>query len=180
MMKGHDMDVGSLCRQAAVTMPHGATLMEAARLMRECHVGALVVTSAPGPVAKVLGIVTDRDIVVGAVAQGSDVRKTLLSDIVAGEPVSVPDSTAVSETIAVMRRAGVRRLLVTTPDRRLAGVVSLDDLLGACAQDVQALAETVRLGLAHEAKVRRPLREATGLDVSTAGPGMVWPQVAQP
>lgn len=158
------MDIGTLCKRSVVTVEQSASLQDAARLMRQHHVGALVVTAAPGPGARVLGVITDRDLVVEAMAQGADAARTPVEKLLGGQPVAVPDTTGISEAIAAMRRAGVRRLLVITPKRQLAGIVSIDDLLAACAVELQALADAVRQGLAHEADVRRPL------DIPTAMP----------
>ena len=176
------MDIGSLCKHDVVTVLASATLQDAARLMRERHVGALVVTSAAGAGAKVLGLVTDRDLVVDAMARGADASTTPVSGLVSGQTVAVPDAMGLSEAIATMRRAGVRRLLVTTPQRRLAGVVSLDDLLVACAGDLQALSETVRHGFAREAELKRPLRDdgIAPMDLSIDEPAARWQQTMQP
>lgn len=172
------MDIGSLCKRDVVSIPDTTSLQEAARLMRQHHVGALVVTSASGAGAspKVSGLVTDRDLVVDAMAQGLDASTTPVSKLVSDQPVAVPDTTGLSEAIDAMRRAGVRRLLVTTPNKRLAGIVSLDDLLGACAVDLHALSEAVLQGLERESECRRPLQKATDvpLELSIGEPSLHW------
>jgi len=170
------MDIGSLCKHDVVTIDQSATLQDAARLMREHHVGALVVMSPLPNGFNVTGIVTDRDLVVEAMAQGADARATAVGGYVDGRAIAVPDTTGLSEATAAMRRAGVRRLLVTTPQQRLAGIVSIDDLLATCAAELQALSDAVHHGIERETEVRRPISDAAGTPVefSIGTPSLHW------
>jgi len=154
------MQVGSFCRHDVVTVDHGATLQEAARLMREHHVGSLVVTSGPAGGKRVLGLVTDRDLVVEAMAAGIDARLTRVADVAVSRPIAVTETTALTEAIGTMANAGVRRLLVTTAQHKLVGIVSLDDVLAFCAAELHALSQATRQGIARETELRRPLGES--------------------
>lgn len=64
------MNIGSICTRHAVTVDASSTLLEAARLMREHHVGALLVVTDVGDGEQVVGIDTDRDLVVEAMHRG--------------------------------------------------------------------------------------------------------------
>jgi CBS domain-containing protein len=66
------MNIGSICQRRLVTIERTNSLAQAATLMRERHVGALVVTTSTAEGPRVDGIVTDRDLVVGALAEGLD------------------------------------------------------------------------------------------------------------
>jgi len=63
----------------------------------------------------------------------------------------------VAEAIALMRSEGVRRLLVTGPQRQLNGILSMDDVVGAVSEELADLAESMRRGMARESLLRRPL-----------------------
>ncbi len=148
------MKVGDICTREIVTTDHVATLEQAAALMREYHVGALLVTqdTPDGPMAA--GVVTDRDLVVLAMARGIAPQQAAVGQLVSGRLVTVPAEAGVDDAIDVMQSAGVRRVLVTAGDGRLEGIVSLDDLLEALVDQVAGLARAVRGGIAQETATR--------------------------
>lgn len=164
------MDIATLCRRDVVAIDRAATLQDAARLMRERHVGALVVTTASPQGARVAGVVTDRDLAVDALARGLDGRTTTLADVACAGPVTVAAGADVSQAIATMRRDGVRRLLVVDDAQRLVGLVALDDVIEALAGDLGTLSHALRHGIEREATLRRPLGEPHGepFDISLA------------
>ena len=144
------MNIASICSRRIVTIDSAGTPVQAAGLMREHHVGALVViTQAPeGP--QVSGIVTDRDLVIGALASGRDRGGVTIGELASDRNVSVSEEDDLSGAIAVMREGGVRRLLVTNAEQQLVGVVSLDDLMDACAAEMAGLAKVIRNGIERE------------------------------
>lgn len=148
------MKVGDICTREMVVADYTDTLEQAAALMREHHVGALLVTqeTPSGPVAA--GMVTDRDLVVLAMARGIAPQQAVVGQLVSGQLVTVPAEASVDDAIKVMQSAGVRRLLVTADDGLLEGIVSLDDLLEALADQVAGLTRAVRGGIAREAATR--------------------------
>ena len=108
------MSIGAICRHQIVAIAAEATLREAARLMREHHVGALVVTRELEGRAQAAGMLTDRDLALAVLADGRDpdgpvgaLASPLLN--------AVPATADLGEAIARMREAGVRRLLVGGP-----------------------------------------------------------------
>jgi CBS domain-containing protein len=152
------MNVADVCTREIAIAVRESSLQEAAALMRERHVGSLLVVgdSPDGPQA--VGIVTDRDVVVEGVARGLDVTRTGIGELVdGGDIASVPAEASIGEAIATMRSRGVRRLLVSTDGGTLLGIVSLDDLLGGLAHDLQDLAQAVRAGIDRESEERPPL-----------------------
>ncbi len=78
--------------------------------------------------ASIMGMVTDRDIVVRAVAERKDPASTSIGSITKREVVMIDQSSTASEAAALMRDRGVRRVLVCDADRQLVGIVSLGDL----------------------------------------------------
>ncbi len=100
-----------------------ASLVEAAQLMRARDIGDVLVTEH----GRVLGVLTDRDITVRAVADGADPLTVSCRAICTPEPVMVTTDTPVSEAVHLMRRHAVRRLPVVENGQPL-GMVSLGDL----------------------------------------------------
>jgi len=107
-----------------VFLPGETTLDEAAQVMRDQSIGDVVVTHGP----TMAGLVTDRDIVVRAVAEGLPVATTTLESIASRELIMVEQSATVEEAVHAMRDRGVRRLLVCDADRKLVGIISMSDV----------------------------------------------------
>ena len=151
------MNIRDICTREVVTADQDATLQQAAALMRERHVGTLVVVASGAEGVQALGIVTDRDVVVEGVARGLDVNQTTVGRLVEGKLAAVPGSARVDEAITAMKQRGVRRLLVAGEGGAVEGIVSLDDLLDAVAHEVSELAHVARAGIEREAAERAPL-----------------------
>ncbi|SEA55593.1 CBS domain-containing protein [Variovorax sp. YR216] len=144
------MNMQNLCHRELVCVNADASVQDAARAMRENHVGALAVTDPYEP-GRVIGMVTDRDIVIGPLADGRSPIGQPVGALCGTELAGVRASATVPEALAAMRKAGVRRLLVSNDDGSIAGLVSMDDLLDAIAQEFEALAGALHSGVAREA-----------------------------
>ena len=116
--------VADVMTRRVVYLPGETTLDEAAQAMRDQGIGDVVVTHGP----TMAGMVTDRDIVVRAIAENLPVKTTTLASIASREMIMVEQSATVEEAVQAMRERGVRRLLVCDADRKLVGIVSLSDL----------------------------------------------------
>ena len=131
-------------------------MARAAKIMRENHVGSVIVVDRiEGGLHLPLGIVTDRDLVVEVMATGLDAETITVGDIMAPELVTVEASKDASAAVRAMRIKGVRRLPVVNDEGRLLGLVSLDDVLEALADELLQLARTSALEQSHEARHRR-------------------------
>ncbi|MBB6593095.1 CBS domain-containing protein [Ralstonia solanacearum] len=137
------MRVQDVCSPAAVHIPLSCTLQEAARQMRDKHVGALIVTEHAPTGPRAVGVVTDRDIVLDAVAAGADPSQTCVCDVMSRGIVSVARDASLSDALQEMLSTGVRRVGVVA-DQALVGVLSLDDVLGAMALEWDLIARLVR------------------------------------
>lgn len=118
------MRVSEAMTPEVVTVSPQALLVDAARLMRDSDIGPLPVCEK----GRVLGMLTDRDITVRAVASGKDPQSTRVGDVMTPEVVSCLESEDVRRAAEIMQSAQLRRLLVVSSDGRLAGIVSLGDL----------------------------------------------------
>ncbi len=138
------MKVGKICQRNAVTVGERDEITKAAQLMREKHVGYLVVTESCGEaLQRPIGVLTDRDIVVTVVARETDPRAFIVGEIMTRQPVSIAESDSVETALHEMRRIGVRRMPVVGSRGELVGVLSLDDLLTVLADQVQSVAGSV-------------------------------------
>lgn len=115
--------VRELMSKQTITLGSSAPVIDAAREMRQGNVGAVVVEENNQP----CGIVTDRDIVVRAVAQGKDLQKTPLSDICSKDLTMLAPDDDLDRAIELMRQKSVRRVLVADQGK-VVGMVSLGDL----------------------------------------------------
>lgn len=154
------MNIGQICTREVVMTDRASTLQQAATLMREQHVGALLVTASAGERMQVVGMVTDRDVVIEAVARGLDPTQTEIGRLAEGKLAAVPSSATLDEAISLMKARGVRRLLVSSEGSQLYGIVSLDDLLAALSHDMSALSAAVRTGIDRETAERGKLEPA--------------------
>ena len=92
--------------------------------MKEADIGDVVVTDG----ATLAGVLTDRDIVVRAVAERSDPSTTTIGSITTREVVMIEQHSTASEAASLMRERNIRRVLVCDNERKLVGIVSLGDL----------------------------------------------------
>ena len=116
--------VADVMTRRVVYLPGDTMLDEAAQAMRDQSIGDVVVTDGP----TLAGLVTDRDIVVRALAQGLSPQTTTLASIATRELIMIEQSATAEEAVQAMRQRGVRRLLVCDTDRNLVGIISLSDL----------------------------------------------------
>jgi CBS domain-containing protein len=101
------------------------SLVDAARIMRDEDLGSLPVLEGQ----KLMGMITDRDIVVRAIAEGRDPAKTKVSDIVSREVIYAFEDQEVEEAAELMGKKQIRRLVVLNHEQRLVGIVSLGDIV---------------------------------------------------
>ena len=149
------MNLSELCKRNPVVAYPDTLLVEAARLMRERHVGSLVIVVERLGERFPAGILTDRDIVVTTVAQGLDPRTLTVGEVMSRELVTIAESASVAEALALMRERGIRRLPVLSERGALAGIVALDDLLGGLTTELSDFARVVDWQRVREACLRR-------------------------
>ncbi|MDZ5444214.1 CBS domain-containing protein [Micromonospora sp. 4G57] len=116
--------VSDVMTKQVVYLAAETMLDEAARVMKEADIGDVVVTDG----ATLAGMLTDRDIVVRAVAERADPGTTTIGSIITREVVMIEQHSTASEAAALMRERNIRRVLVCDNDRKLVGIVSLGDL----------------------------------------------------
>jgi len=110
----------------AETIGSEETLQEAARQMRVHDVGCLVVRDIDGRLA---GMLTDRDIVTRAGAEGLDLAQTTVAFATSNAVITCKEDDSLEEAARAMEEHAVRRLVVLGPDGALSGILSVDDLV---------------------------------------------------
>jgi CBS domain-containing protein len=133
------MPIGDFCKRDVVVSDRNASVTEAARLMRENHVGALIVIGEGNGTSRPVGIVTDRDIVIEVIACGLDPNTILVEDIMLEGLHTVAEREGVFTTIRLMREYGVRRLPVVNDMGELEGIITLDDLIALLATEIDEI-----------------------------------------
>lgn len=144
------MTIGTVCSRDPVTAPANAPLAALARLMRDRHVGAIIVTRQPIDRPVPVGIVTDRDIVCAQIERGADLFTLNAEDVMTRDPLVLTETMSLTEGIERLRERGVRRAPVIDNSGGLIGLVSVDDLFAAAAEDLVQLARLL---------ARQPKRE---------------------
>lgn len=109
-----------------IALPLDAPLTEAARLMRDQGIGGVLVTQG----GRLCGLLTDRDIVVRAVAEGRDLRGTRLDEVCSAGVVTIEPDAEADAAVRLMRERGVRRLPVVENGQAV-GIVSIHDVTEA-------------------------------------------------
>lgn len=137
------MPIGEICNRDTVVVKRDDTALEAANLMRQHHVGDVIVVEERDGVTVPVGIVTDRDLVVEIMATGLDPDVITVGDIMEQELVTVNEGVGVFEAIQYMRSKTVRRLPVVDEDNALVGILTLDDLLELLSEELLAISKLV-------------------------------------
>jgi CBS domain-containing protein len=148
------MDAGDICNRIVTVADRTMPLVQAAQLMRDGHVGCLVVVDDTGAGKLVVGMLTDRDIVVAVVAMELDPDALMVEDVMSHDVVTVLETDSIKDLLNTMRRKGLRRLPVTTPEGILVGLITLDDMLPLMAEQLRDMAATIEAEYLHERKVR--------------------------
>lgn len=149
------MIVLDVCHREVITLALDANLIEAAKLMRQHHVGEVVVVKVKDSKRIPVGIVTDRDVVIEVVATELDSNVITVGDIMPKTLVVVQEDIGLQQAIQLMATKGVRRLPVVNKTGELVGILSLDDLLETTANIIGNFAKLISKEQNNESKNRR-------------------------
>lgn len=149
------MGVGEICSRDVVFARRNESVAQAARLMREHHVGTVVVVDERNGRRFPVGMLTDRDIAVGVVAVGADPAQSNVEGAMPAEVVCVRDTDGLGRAVALMRAQGVRRLPVIDASGALVGVLSADDVLEVLAEELYCLGGMMARGERYERDHRK-------------------------
>lgn len=148
------MKVGDYCQRDVVTVPATADVVEVARVMRDRHVGFLVVVEEGDPELRPIGVVTDRDIVLQICAREVDPHAVTARDIMSGDPLVARETDDLNDLMRAMQAAGYRRVPVTNEQGTLSGVIAIDDVIDVIADLLIDICGSIR----NEQRVERRRR----------------------
>jgi CBS domain-containing protein len=137
------MPIGEICNRNVIVSGREDTVADAAKLMREHHVGDVVVVDEREGRRFPIGIVTDRDLVVEIMATDLDQKVITVGDIMLEELITVKESVGIFEAVQYMRNKAVRRLPVVDESGALVGLLTVDDLLELLAEELLAISKLV-------------------------------------
>jgi CBS domain-containing protein len=123
------MDIGSVMTREVTVVRPDSSVQEAAQVMQRLNVGSVPVCTG----RKLLGMLTDRDITVRAVAAGRDPRQTRAEEVMTPDVVYAYEDQSVEEVADMMSAHQIRRMPIISRNKELVGIVALGDL----AVDVQ-------------------------------------------
>jgi CBS domain-containing protein len=148
------MKTADICNAEVVTVGTHDSLRDAAALMRQHHVGDVVVVDRSGGYLAPLGILTDRDIVVEVVAEGVELDDVTVGDAMTGELITAGEDDELLSTLERMREHAVRRLPVINDKGVLVGIVTLDDIIGLLAKQLTEVWALIVRERRHEVELR--------------------------
>lgn len=145
------MSIAKLCTRDVVTVEPSASLQHAAKLMRDHRIGNVVVRNSDGG-GRPLGILTDRDIVVGVLAENRspDIR---VSDVMSIGVVTAHKDDGIADVIKKMEKESVRRIVLVDDDGHIWGLVSTDDILQLIASEMSDLGSLIKRQLRSETAI---------------------------
>jgi CBS domain-containing protein len=148
------MNVAEICSREVVVMDSSESLREAVRLMREHHVGDVVVTEQRVGRAVPIGILTDRDILIEVIAQDVPLDSLAVSDVMSLDLLTVGEDRSETDALLSMRSKGVRRAPVVDGEGTLVGIVTIDDVIEVLAEELGNIAALIGREQALERKRR--------------------------
>lgn len=126
------MSVDRIYQRDVDTAELGSSVQTVAERMRQRTVGCLVVVNE---VKEPIGIVTDRDLVIRALAEGKDPYTTRIEEVMSFDLKTMPEDGSLEHALGAMRSGGFRRLPVVDEEGKLVGIVTLDDILMRLAEE---------------------------------------------
>ena len=123
------MKVGEYCNKCVVAIASSADAADAAKLMRTHHVGFLVVHREGDVLRKPVGVLTDRDLVLGVMARDVDPYAVTVEDIMSRQPLTANESDVLNDLLQGLRLAGFRRAPVVDARGALVGIMTNDDAI---------------------------------------------------
>lgn len=138
------MKVGDYCKRAVVAIASNADAAQAAKMMRQHHVGFLIVHREGDELKKPVGVLTDRDLVVGVMARDVDPHAVTVDDVMSREPLTANDGDELSDMLQAMRLAGFRRVPVLDFRGALMGIMAIDDAIAVVTELMCDIAGSIK------------------------------------
>jgi CBS domain-containing protein len=151
------MNVGQHCKRGVISIRASADVADAAKLMRDEHVGFLVVFKEGDEIRKPVGVITDRDIVLLVTARDVNAHDVTVADVMTPQPLIANEHDDMTDLLQAMRLAGIRRVPVVDSRGALTGVIAADDAIDL----ITALLCDISGSIKHEQRQEWRTRSAT-------------------
>jgi len=148
------MPVDTICNHNVATIEADEDIIEAARRMRQTHVGDLIVVETRDGRDVPIGVITDRDIVIQVVAKDVAPSTLKVADAMSRELITVRKDNGIDFALQKMQRAGVRRIPVVDQNGALSGVLAMDDVVDHLAAQLGYIAGAIRIEQRKETQTR--------------------------
>lgn len=148
------MLVGEYCNREVVVVEEEKSVTEAAAVMRQYHVGDVVICKAKYGKQMPVGIITDRDIALEIVAKGTDPDSIRVGDAMSFDLTTVNEHDDLMHVIELMRDKGIRRVPVIDTDEALVGILTVDDIVDLLSEVLVDLAHLVDRQKRRETRLR--------------------------
>jgi CBS domain-containing protein len=152
------MKIGELCNRTVVVARPEEPVATVAELMRQHHVGSVVIVEGPPDARKPLGIVTDRDIVLEVVARGLDPKRVPASEIMASRLKMASEDESVEDVLHKLAAHGVHRVPIVDEHGVLQAIFAADDFLEWAQEQLADLARVFQRSLQRE-RADRPVTD---------------------
>ena len=149
------MFIGEICNRNVIIATRETSVTELAQLMREHHVGSIIITEQQNECNIPVGIITDRDLVIELLSKDVDIQSISAGDIMSSELITVRDSNHVYDTLKLMRGKGIRRMPVVNDENVLIGILTVDDLLDVVISELDDIVNIVAIEQKREKQLRR-------------------------
>ena len=148
------MSVGEYCNREVVITDRAQSIRNAAKLMRQHHVGTVVVVAETAAGALPQGILTDRDIVIEMIAEDVDLDAVAIGDVMSSELIKVNEETNLIDAVKLMREKAVRRLVVVDRGGALVGILTVDDVIELLKEQLTDISALISNEVQRERKRR--------------------------
>jgi len=140
------MFLKELMTEDVTYLPSTASVLDAAKFMTNMNVGSVIVADGESP----SGLITDRDVVAKVIALGKDSSTTKIGEVMVSPVVTISEDKDIIDATKLMSTHGIRRLPITNEQGKLAGVISLDDVLLLLSEEMGNIATTLKKELGKE------------------------------
>ncbi len=137
------MSAGEYCNREVIVIAKSESVRDAVNLMRQHHVGTVVVVEETADKPRPVGILTDRDIVLEILAEDVDLDSVNVGDVMSYELVTVGENAKLLDAVRVMKEKGVRRLPVINNKGGLEGILSVDDVIDLLAEELSNISRLI-------------------------------------
>ena len=148
------MFAGEYCNRNVSIIGKGDSIIKAAKLMREHHVGDLLVVEPRNGERTPVGILTDRDIVIEVIAVDIDMNALSVEDVMSYKLITANENDDLMSTIKRMRINSIRRIPIVNQAGGLVGILSIDNILDVITEQLMDIDQIIVNEQSKEKEIR--------------------------